>query len=169
MKNYTHTVTAVFDSQGEFRRAVLRLEQAGVRPDQISTIVTEEGRNTFSIQEGTKASEGAITGAAIGGLTAALYAALAAASTVVLPGLNLVVSGVLASALVGFGAGAATGGLVGALVGFGVPEHEARLYEEKLRDGAALIAVHAASEQESAEVERVLKESAGHHVTALAA
>ena len=46
---------------------------------------------------------------------------------------------------VGSGAtiGATTGGLLGGLIGMGIPEIEAKLYEDKLKTGNYLVAVHA--------------------------
>ena len=41
-----------------------------------------------------------------------------------------------------FYVGAATGGVVGGLIGLGIPEIEAKRYDEKLRKGNYLIAVH---------------------------
>ena len=48
---------------------------------------------------------------------------------------GLVIAGPLAAGLAGAGAGAATGGLVGALTGTGVPEDEAKIYENEIKDG----------------------------------
>ncbi len=46
------------------------------------------------------------------------------------------------AALSGAAVGAATGGVVGGLIGLGIPEIEAKRYEEKLKKGNYLIAVH---------------------------
>src|SRR5205807_1845876 len=111
---------------------------------QVTLLVTEETRGKhFGIKEHAKTEEGAATGAAIGGLSGALYMGLATAGALLIPGLNIVVYGTLIGALVGLGAGAATGGLIGALVGVGIPEHEAKLYEDAIRKGAILVAVQA--------------------------
>ena len=37
----------------------------------------------------------------------------------------------------------AAGGLVGGLVGLGIPEHEAKFYDEELRKGGILVGVYA--------------------------
>ena len=55
------------------------------------------------------------------------------------------------AALSGAAVGAATGGVVGGLIGLGIPEIEAKRYEEKLKKGNYLIAVHA---DESEDVHR---------------
>ena len=44
--------------------------------------------------------------------------------------------------LAGLGAGAAAGGLTGALIGLGLPEHEAKFYDQELRKGGILLGVY---------------------------
>jgi uncharacterized membrane protein len=69
---------------------------------------------------------------------------LGAAAALTVPGFGpLVAAGILASALGGAVIGAATGGLVGALVQLGLPEEEARFYEEQLRAGHPVVTVKA--------------------------
>ena len=46
------------------------------------------------------------------------------------------------AALSGAAIGGTTGGIVGGLIGLGIPEIEAKRYDEKLRSGHFLIAVH---------------------------
>ena len=50
--------------------------------------------------------------------------------------------------------GGATGGVAGGLIGLGIPEIEAKRYDEKLRKGNYLIAVHT---DESEDVDRAKK------------
>ena len=54
-------------------------------------------------------------------------------------------------ATTGAATGGATGGVVGGLVGLGIPEIEAKRYDEKLKKGNYLIAVHT---DESEDVDR---------------
>jgi hypothetical protein len=62
------------------------------------------------------------------------------------PGVGpVIVGGVLASTLAGAGIGAATGGLIGALIGLGVPEEDARHFDQGLRSGGTLVTVAAGS------------------------
>ena len=80
--------------------------------------------------------EGAGVGSAIGGTLGAIVGGIAAIGTsVLIPGLGLVIAGPLAAALAGAGAGGLTGGLVGALVGAGLPEDEAQRYEGDIKNG----------------------------------
>ena len=65
-----------------------------------------------------------------GGFALSGGAAIAAIGTsLVIPGLGLVVAGPLAAALAGAGAGGTAGGLIGALVGHGMPEDRTKKYE----------------------------------------
>lgn len=164
------TITALFNTRDEVEKALSKLDNAGFTKDQVSMLVSEEGRGKhFAIVEGRKTGAGATTGAAIGGLMGALYLSLASAGTLLVPGLNLVVTGALIGSLVGFGAGAATGGLIGALVGLGIPEHEAKLYDEKIRGNAILLAVEAADDTDAERVKTILEGTSAESITALAA
>lgn len=137
----TH-VTATFKTRTSAEDALRALEAAGINDDQISLIVTDSTRgDSFNMEENSKLEEGVAAGATAGGIVGAVLGALAAASTIAIPGLNIVVTGALASALAGLGAGAATGGLLGALVGAGIPEHEAKIYKNEIKNGSVLLAV----------------------------
>lgn len=163
------TITAVFNTRIEAEAALRKLDQAGFTKDQVTMLISEETRGKhFGIKEGSKAEEGAVAGATIGGLAGALYMALASVGTIFIPGMNLLVAGALLGGLAGLGAGAVTGGLIGSLVGAGIPEHEAKLYEDAVRKGAILIAVKA-SEENADWVKAILKDANAQGITALAA
>jgi len=164
------TITALFDTRNESDSAIRRLEQAGFTKDQVAILVSEETRGKhFGISEGTNSEKGAATGAALGGLVGVIYMALMSAGTLLVPGLNLVMTGALVGSLAGLGAGAVTGGVIGALVGVGIPEHEAKLYESAVHKGAILIAVDAGDDHEAARVQEILKGSNAQNITAVAA
>ena len=150
-------VTAVFESRLEADEALSKLEALGVTNNQISVLATDDARSRhFAIQNTTKAEEGATVGATLGGLAGAVGAALISAGAIAIPGMNLIVSGYLISAVAGLGAGAATGGILGALVGLGFPEHEAKLYEEELQSGNILVAVNPTSSEQRKRVKEIL-------------
>ncbi len=150
-------VTAVFESRIEADEALSKLEALGVTNSQISVLATDDARSRhFAIQNTTKAEEGATVGATLGGLAGAVGAALISAGAIAIPGMNLIVSGYLISAVAGLGAGAATGGILGALVGLGFPEHEAKLYEEELQSGNILVAVNPTSSEQRKRVKEIL-------------
>ena len=54
--------------------------------------------------------------------------------------------------------GAATaGGVVGALVGLGIPEYEAKAYEERLKTGGYLLAVHVSDSKKADDIRDVME------------
>ncbi len=166
----TKTVTALVEIRPEADMILSRLDQAGFTPDQVSILTTEETRGQhFALTEGDKSDEGALTGAAVGGLTGALDLGLASAGTLLIPGLNLVVGGALIGALAGLGAGAAAGGLVGALVGAGIPEHEAKIYEDHVQNGGILLAVRVENDSEERVAKDILKDANAKSIRAAAA
>jgi len=95
-----------------------------------------------------------------------LAAIVAVGSTIVLPGLNLVIAGPIAAALAGAGAGAATGGVIGALIGAGIPEYRAKVYEAGILGGGLLLGVETKSDEEADQLEELLEALGGQHVRA---
>jgi len=139
-------VTGTFNDRAEVERAYSKLEAQGYTKDDVDIIMTDETRKKhFSKGEtkvGNKALEGTGTGAIIGGGVGAAAAVIAAIGTsLVIPGLGLVIAGPLAAAIAGVGAGGVAGGLIGALVGAGLTEERARLYEKDLKDGKIVMNV----------------------------
>lgn len=163
-------ITAIFDTRAEAEIVLNKLERAGLSEKEVMLLITEETKGKhFGIKENTLATTGATAGATIGGLTGALFLGLASAGTLLVPGLNLVVSGALVGSLVGLGVGATTGGLVGALVGLGIPEHEAMLFEDAVRKGAILMAVDAKDSETMSVAMNILKKSNAQNITCRAA
>ena len=154
MKN----IVAVFKSRLAAEQALSQLESAGLKGDQISVVMTDAARGShFALRESSKVDEGVAAGAGLGGLAGAVLGAIISSSVLVIPGLNLVVTGALAASLAGLGAGAVAGGLVGGLVGAGIPEHEAKFYEEEVKKGNVLIAVSAENDTQKDVVSRIFK------------
>ena len=144
--NESSWVTGLFSDRNSAERAYDSLAERGYASEDINVLMSDETRqrhfpeSTVETELGNKAAEGAGVGGAIGGTVGAIAAALAALGTsLVVPGLGLVVAGPLAAGLAGAGAGAATGGLVGALVGWRIPEEHVKHYEERLREGDILL------------------------------
>lgn len=137
-------VTGIFSSRAAAEHAADELTRAGFAADDVSLLMSEttQGRE-FAVKRSTKAPEGAAAGATIGGAIGAIAAGLAAVGSIAVPGLALVAAGPVVAALTGLGAGAAAGGLTGALVGLGIPEHEAKFYDQELRGGGILVGVYA--------------------------
>ncbi len=162
-------VTGLFRSRADAERAYEALASRGYSRDDVNLMMSDEARRRHftdaDTELGDKALQGAGVGSAIGGTVGAVVAAIAAIGTsLVLPGLGLVVAGPLAAALAGAGAGGLTGGLVGALVGAGIPEDRARAYETGIKEGGIVMGVHARSPEDAAYLEQEWKNYRGEQV-----
>ncbi len=153
-------VTAYFDRADTANRAYLELKAAGIDPARITVLANQNlARKDLAITEHSKAPEGAAGGAALGAGVGAIAGALTVAGSLLIPGIGWI-AGPLVGALVGAGAGTVTGGLVGALVGAGMPEHEARVVQDSLRQGGVVLAVHATRPNVD-NIRRVLRDNGG--------
>lgn len=137
------TISAVFENTEDVESVVKELRNQGFSENEIGVMMTDKRRDKL-MQDvgGTKLPEGVATGATLGGVLGAVVAGLAAIGSITIPGVGLLASGPLVAALAGGGAGAAVGGLTGGLVGWGIPEHEAHLYERYIKQGKVLISVN---------------------------
>lgn len=157
------TVSAIFPNPNSANQVILQLQNGGFTRSSISVVMaktsdTESLYRTADDTEETHAAEGGFAGAAIGGALGAVAAGLTAVGAVVIPGAGLLVSGPLAAALAGAGAGGAAGGLIGSLVGFGIPENEAKLYQENLERGSVLVTVKTESPEQEKRVAEIFEQ-----------
>ncbi|MEP6635236.1 MAG: hypothetical protein ABJB97_00825 [Acidobacteriota bacterium] len=161
-------VTGLFKNKVAAEAAVDAILKRGYTRDDISVLMSDATRTKeFAVQARTHAADGAGIGGALGGAVGAVLAAVVAVgSTILLPGLNLVIAGPIAAALAGAGAGGVTGGVIGALIGAGIPEYRARVYETGLREGGILLGVEAKSDDETDKLEKLLEDIGAEHVRA---
>ncbi len=171
MSNDKRLVTGIFPNRDSAEKAYTSAAGRGYSHDDLNVVMSDDTRKRYfsdgsaKTELGTKAAEGAGIGGAIGGTVGAVAAAIAAIGTsVVIPGLGLIVAGPLAAALAGAGAGAATGGLVGALVGWNIPEERVKQYDEAIKNGGILMGVHPRTEEDAAFLENSWRDSNGQHV-----
>jgi hypothetical protein len=153
-------VTGLFKTRSNAQRAVDSLVDYGFARDDISLLMSDATRGReFAIKMASKAPEGAAAGATIGGVLGAVAGGLVSLGIVVVPGVALVAVGPVVAALAGLGAGAAAGGATGALIGLGIPEHEARFYNEAIEKGGILLGVY--THNDRADQARKLIEAVG--------
>ena len=165
-------VTGLFRDRDSAERAYQTLSDRGYSKDDVNLVMSDETRKKHfgdtdgaDTELGNKAAKGAGVGGAIGGTLGAIAAAVAAVGTsVVFPGIGLVVAGPLAAALAGGGAGAATGGLLGALIGWGIPEERVKEYESGINEGGILMGVHPRNDEDATHFENSWKENNGVNV-----
>jgi hypothetical protein len=150
MENTTNnqfTVTGLFNDKDSAECAYDALSGRGYSKDDVDVMMSDATRDKYysgdaadDTELGSKAAEGAGVGSAIGGTLGAIIGGIAAIGTsILLPGLGLIVAGPLAAALVGAGAGGLTGGLLGALIGSGIPEEHAEAYESGIKSGGIVL------------------------------
>jgi hypothetical protein len=162
----TVTITRLYDSYDDAKRAVQGLEAAGVPHSDISIVANNSdnwyttGQKVDRDRDGVddraeSAGKGAGIGAGLGG-AAGLLAGL---GLLAIPGLGPVVAaGWLASTAVGAAAGAATGGIVGALTEAGISKEDASLYAEGVRRGGTLVSARV-SATDRARLDSILHQS----------
>jgi uncharacterized membrane protein len=134
----------LFSNQENAEKAYEHAISKGYLDDDINVIMSEYSRNKYS--DSTLANEttkglaiGGATGCTIGGIIGAL---IAAGTSVVIPGLGLIIAGPLALGLTGAGVGSITGGLIGALMGWGIPEDKVKEYDEGIKAGGIILGVN---------------------------
>lgn len=164
MSNDKPLMTGLFPDRESAELGYNTLSNRGYSKDDVNVVMSEDTKKRHFTSAGTetelgnKAAEGAGVGGAIGGTLGAIAAAIAAVGTsIVLPGLGLVIAGPLAAAIAGAGAGAATGGIVGALVGWNLPEERVKKYDEAIRKGGILMGVRPRNDQDAAYFENEWK------------
>ena len=137
VRNEGETVVGLFQDQPSAEAAIQRLTAAGFLEQQIGVAVRDrEKQQAITEGTGTQAAEGATGGALGGGVVGGVIGLLAGVGALAIPGIGPVIAGgALASTLAGAGIGAAAGGLLGALVGMGIPEEDAKHFEEGFRQG----------------------------------
>lgn len=160
-------VLGVFKNRALVEKAIQEIIDMGYTADDVSVLMTDETRTReFGIEPGTKAAEGAGVGGAVGAAVGAVLAAIAAVGTsVIVPGLGLVMAGPVAAALAGAGVGGVTGGLMGAFIGAGIPEYRAKAYEKALKEGGILVGVEAKDIDDALEIEGLFEELGAEKVT----
>lgn len=146
-------ILGLFKDRGSAEDAISDLSKSGFSPKDISIIMKNgDIAGNFTKTTGESVGSGAVSGATTGGIIGGIAGLLIGVGAITLPGIGaLLIGGPIAAALGLSGAAATTvsgavtgalaGGLVGALVGLGVPEEDAKVYEQKIKEGAVLLAV----------------------------
>jgi uncharacterized membrane protein len=145
----SESIVGIAKSTSQVESTIADLQNNGLVPaSDISLLMPDSGPDSGDKPEvgavkATKAPEGATTGAVSGGAVGATVGLLAGIGALAIPGLGpFIAAGPIMAALSGAAAGATAGGVVGGLVGLGIPEYEAKAYEDRIKKGGYLVAVH---------------------------
>lgn len=144
----------VFQEPAQAHRAIEELHQAGYSDEEIGYLVraTESDETT-----GASIAIGAVEGGFVGGL-------LGAAVALLIPGFGpAIAGGILAASFSGAAIGAAAGGILRVLINIGIPEEEARYYQNELEAGRTVITVKAQSGY--ADALQILRRNGAYDVT----
>lgn len=164
--------TGVFPTRDKTESAIQALQDANFPMGQVSVVAkTQEGDRQIAgvhlkDSEGNHAGGGARAGAVTGGVGGAVIGALEAlgvttTALALLPGAGQVLAfgslaaNAFATAVAGGAIGAAGGGLLGGLIGWGVPEHRAKIYHDLVSKGEYLVMVEG-NDEEMRKAESVL-------------
>ncbi|WP_159886156.1 general stress protein [Paenibacillus puerhi] len=136
-------IVGVFNNEEEAIRVIEQLKRDGYRSEDISLIGKNRGDlDSISKDTGTNVETGAVTGAATGGVVGGVTGLLAGIGALAIPAIGpILAAGPIAATLAGAAVGAGAGGIVGGLIGLGIPEDEARAYEEYVKEGKILVLV----------------------------
>lgn len=140
---------------------------ASVREQDISVLFPDrQGSRDFAHEHNTKAPEGTVTGAGVGGVTGGVLGLLAGIGALAIPGVGpLIAAGPILAALSGMAVGATVGGIAGALIGMGIPEFEAKRYEDMVKGGNILMSVHAETGDQASRVKEIFKQAGAEDIS----
>lgn len=161
------SVYAIATSEGQANQIVDSLTQSGFASNNISVLFPDKNTtHEFSHEKNTKAPEGALTGAATGGALGGALGLLAGIGVLAIPGVGpLIAAGPLLAALSGAAAGAAVGGIAGGLIGLGIPEIEAKRYENRISEGNILISVLTESGDQVSHAKEILENAGAEDIS----
>lgn len=135
-----HCVFCIATSPIHAARTVDRLKTAKFRDDSISALLTDPRMNwPFTTN---KAAEAAAAGASTGPMIGETCGWISGIGALTIPGVGLfIAAGPIIAAMSGTSGGTALGGVRDGLIGMGIPETEAKGYEEKILKGDILLSV----------------------------
>ena len=164
-------LTGMFRDRKSTENAYNSMNERGYTEDEINLVMSKETHEKYFSEDkeetelGNKAAAGSGAGSAIGGTVGAIAGIVAAIGTsIVIPGLGLVVAGPIAAGLAGAGAGGIAGGIIGALVGWGIPKDRAKIYESGIKDGHIVMGVKPKNDEDAEYFERNWQENNGHEI-----
>ena len=167
MSEKNTAVFGIYPSYANLESGVDGLKAAGFSNRDISVLFPESaGTRDFAHEKGTKAPEGATTGAGTGVVLGGALGWLVGVGALAIPGLGpFIAAGPIMAALAGAGVGGTVLGVAGALVGMGIPEYEAKRYEGRVKNGGILLSVHSSTSDETKRAKLILEATGAQDVS----
>jgi hypothetical protein len=160
------SVFCIATSRSQAEQIVERLKIANFSNNDISVLFPDkETSRDFAHEKHTKAPEGIATGASTGGVVGGALGWLVGIGALAIPGVGpFIAAGPILAALSGAAVGATVGGIAGGLIGLGIPELEAKRYENKIKAGNLLISVHTDNSDEIDRAKKIFKEAGAEDI-----
>jgi outer membrane lipoprotein SlyB len=158
-----HNVVATFPDMTRAREAMDELGRAGIEADDVSLIGAEV--EAAAADPDTRMRDMEVTTevgkkAILGGAAGSALGALAGAAAFAIPGVGPAIgTGIWAAAAAGAMAGGAVGGMVGGVSSIDLNENWELTFQDAIRGGMAVVAVHAHDEDEARKAEKQLAEA----------
>lgn len=155
------SVFCIATTESQAEQIVESLKYAYFSNNDISVLFPDKGTTrNFAHEKHTKAPEGAATGAGTGGVVGGVLGWIAGIGALAIPGVGpFIAAGPIMAALSGAAVGAAIGGIAGGLIGLGIPEFEAKRYEDRVKNGNILISVHAENDKEIQKAKQIFTDA----------
>lgn len=167
-------VFGIIKKEEDAQRVVDHLKEVGFPSSNISIVFADQRKASglsvsqadenisetsgVGYEKNTKAPEGASSAATAGGIIGGSIGLLAGLGAISLPGLGaFIAAGPIMAALSGSAIGGSLGLFIGALVGMGIPEYEAKHYQDSLNAGNFLISIHTENAEELNKAYEILK------------
>lgn len=151
---------------------ITELQSAGVRNDDISVIFPhdEDTKGFAQNQLGIKEPETVMMGVGAGGFIGGTLGLLAGVGALAIPGIGpLIAVGPLVALITGAMTGAALGAVTTSLLTIGVPEHQAKHYEGRIKNGGLLISVHSEAAEEVARAHAIFEHAGAEDISSTTA
>lgn len=165
------TIVAVFDVFGNAERAAYEIKNKGLRTDNISIIVKNNGNKAYyrpndndgclsltenqsiryMLSKRERISDGIITGGIFGGVTGIFVGA----ASMFIPGLGIAAA---ASPISGLIFGLIAGGFIGGLTNFGIPNDKRRVYDSLVSNGNTILSMKV-DEERMESIINIIKEN----------
>ncbi len=164
------SVFCIATGRDQADRIVDQLKASDFSGRHISVLFTDKSTTTKDPvhEKTTRASEGAVAGAATAA-TAAVPGGAAGANVdigpLAIPGVGpFLAAGPIRATLSGATADAAKAGIAGGLIGLGIPELEAKRYEGKVQDGKILLSVGTENPEETKRAKEIFAKARAHDI-----
>jgi len=159
-------VYGIYPTNSDAEAGLQELRGAGFRSSDISVLfASPDTTKAFAHENSTKAPEGATSGVVAGATIGGVLGWLAGMGSIAIPGVGpFIAAGPIMATLAGMAVGGTVGGLTGALIGLGIPEYEAKRYENHLNKGGVLISVHADNEEWAEQARDLLKQTGAQDI-----